>query len=125
MTTPPHSNKNILIVDDDFDVRDLLTLVLKSSGYEAVGVANGQEALSHLRRSNPPAVILLDLIMPVMDAWEFRQLQQSDPVLGAIPVVLLSATEEIGEHGKALQAAALIRKPIDFGVLLETVGRYC
>lgn len=125
MTNQTRPNKSVLIVDDDFDVRDLLTFVLKNSGYQVIGVSNGQEALSHLRRSNPPAVILLDLMMPVMDAWEFRQLQQGDPALDAIPVVLLSATDEIIEHVKALQAAAFIRKPIDFGVLLETVGRYC
>jgi CheY-like chemotaxis protein len=117
--------KNVLIVEDDFDVRDLLVLVLNQNGYRATGVSNGQEAISHLRQARETSLILLDLMMPIMDGWEFRQALQSDPALGAIPVVLLSATDEVNEQVGELQAASYLRKPIDFGALLETVGKYC
>ena len=118
-------SKHVLIVEDDFDIRDLLVMILTNHGYQATGVSNGQEALAHLRQAQATDLILLDLMMPIMDAWEFRARQQAEPQFEAIPVVLLSATDEVNEHVAALQAAAYLRKPIDFGALLETVGRYC
>lgn len=118
-------SKNILIVEDDFDIRDLLVMILNTNGYQATGVSNGQEALAHLRKAGAADLILLDLMMPIMDAWEFRERQRAEPPLDAIPVVLLSATDEVGEHVAALDAAAFLRKPIDFNALLETVGRHC
>lgn len=119
------SPKHILVVEDDFDIRDLLVMILHTNGYQAAGVSNGQEALRHLGRAQATDLILLDLMMPIMDAWEFRQRQQRHPQFNAIPVVLLSATEEVSEQVTPLQAAGYLRKPIDFGALLETVGRYC
>src|SRR5579862_4602951 len=65
----------ILIVDDDPDIRDSLKEVLEDEGYEVNGVANGREALDYLRKSPRPCVILLDLMMPVMDGWQFRREQ--------------------------------------------------
>jgi CheY-like chemotaxis protein len=124
-TNPPTSPKTVLIVEDDYDIRDLLVFVLNSNGYRATGVSNGQEAISHLRQTHETSLILLDLMMPIMDGWEFRRTQKGDPALDAIPVVLLSATDEVGEQVGELQAASYLRKPIDFGALLETVGRYC
>ncbi len=117
--------KHVLIVEDDFDIRDLLVMLLNSNGYRATGVSNGQEALAYLNRAQATDLILLDLMMPIMDAWEFRARQQSLPQFSAIPVVLLSATDEVSDQVTPLQAAGYLRKPIDFGALLETVGRYC
>ena len=124
-TNPSSPAKNVLIVEDDFDIRDLLVFVLNSNGYRATGVSNGLEAISHLRQTRETSLILLDLMMPIMDGWEFRQAQQGDPALGQIPVVLLSAIDEVRDHVGTLQAASYLRKPIDFSALLETVGRYC
>ena len=125
LTTQSTTPKHVLVVEDDFDIRDLLVLILNNHGYHAAGVSNGQEALAHLKQTQVIDLILLDLIMPIMDAWEFRARQQRHPQFNAIPVVLLSATDEVGEHVTPLQAAGYLRKPIDFGALLETVGRYC
>jgi CheY-like chemotaxis protein len=119
------SSKHVLVVEDDFDIRDLLVMILNNNGYQAAGVSNGQEALAHLKRTQATNLILLDLMMPIMDAWEFRERQQRHPQLKGIPVVLLSATDEVNEHVIPLKAAAYLRKPIDFGALLETVGLYC
>ena len=124
VTTKTTRNKNVLVIDDDLDVLDLLVFVLQSNGYQATGVSNGQEAIARLRDGQMPGVILLDLMMPVMDAWEFRKAQERDPVIGAIPVVLLSAVDEVADHVGPLRADGYLRKPIDFGQLLETVGRY-
>lgn len=117
--------KTVLVVEDDFDIRDLLVFVLSNNGYRATGVANGREAIAHLRQKQPADLILLDLMMPIMDGWEFRAAQKSDPTLNDVPVVLLSATEEVKEQAGPLEAAAYLRKPIDLGQLLATVGRYC
>jgi CheY-like chemotaxis protein len=125
MTNNLKTTKNVLIVDDDYDVCDLLVLLLNNHGYRATGVSNGAEALTHLRQAEQPDLILLDLMMPIMDAWEFRAQQKGDPALGTIPVVLLSATDEVREHAHSLQAADYLCKPIDFGRLLETVERLC
>ena len=124
MANQSKSDKHVLIVEDDFDIRDLLVTILTSNGYRATGVSNGQEALAHLNRAQATDLILLDLMMPVMDAWEFRARQQSLPEFNAIPVVLLSATDEVSDQVAPLQAAGYLRKPLDFGALLETVGRY-
>jgi CheY-like chemotaxis protein len=116
----------ILVIDDETSIRDVLIEVLEEEGYGVVTAANGLEAISVLRHSSePPCVILLDLMMPVMTGWEFRKEQQQDPALAAIPVVLLSATQNIKKEASALGAAAHIPKPIDFDTLLATVKRYC
>lgn len=117
--------KHVLIVEDDFDVRDLLVMILNSHGHRATGVSNGQEALTHLSETHSTDLILLDLMMPIMDAWEFRAQQLRHPHINEIPVVLLSATDEVREQVTPLQAAGYLHKPIDFSALLETVGRCC
>jgi CheY-like chemotaxis protein len=116
----------ILVIDDETSIRDVLTEVLEEEGYGVVTAANGLEAISVLRHSRePPCVILLDWMMPVMTGWEFCKEQQQDPALAAIPVVVLSATQNIQQEAAALGAAAHIPKPINFNHLLHTVERYC
>jgi CheY-like chemotaxis protein len=96
---------------------------LNNQGYQAIGASNGQEAISHLQTAAKTDLIILDLMMPIMDAWEFRQAQQQDPAIGQIPVVLISATDEVSDEVIPLAAAGYIRKPIDFGHLLATVEK--
>ena len=75
----------ILVVDDDPDIRDSLREVLEDEGYEVACVGNGREALDHLKTANPrPCVILLDLMMPVMDGWQFRKEQKQDAEIAGI-----------------------------------------
>lgn len=116
----------ILLIDDEISIRDVLTELLEDEGYGVVTAANGLEAINALRHSSePPCVILLDLMMPVMTGWEFRKEQQQDPALAAIPIVVLSATPNIKREASALGAAGHIPKPINFDTLLATVERYC
>ncbi|MEO7910512.1 MAG: response regulator [Roseiflexaceae bacterium] len=116
----------ILIVDDDAGIRQLLLLFLEHKGYTAKTVANGLEALNMLQPDQPlPRLILLDLMMPVMDGATFRQAQQSDPRIAAIPVVVLSAAENIEAQAPLLTADAYVPKPIEFDNLLQIVEQYC
>jgi CheY-like chemotaxis protein len=117
---------SILVVDDDPGIRTMLTLFLTHKGHSALEATNGQEALDQLRQSaQPPCLILLDLMMPVMSGAEFRSEQQQDPTLAPIPVALISAAENLQELAPALNADICLEKPIDFDSLLQVVERYC
>ena|SRR5438128_2550638 len=119
------SRKSILVVEDDAATRDAVALVLEDEGYSVTGVANGQEALHHLRQTSAPNLILLDLMMPVMNGWEFRKQQTQDPALQSIPVVVISADGALPQKAAALGATDYLIKPIDLDKLLEAVQRYC
>jgi CheY-like chemotaxis protein len=113
-------------VEDDPDLRAALGEVLRDEGYAVVGAAHGQEALSLLRQEpGRTSLILLDLTMPVMDGWQFRSEQRSDPDLATIPVVILSAAERRAEHLASLGIRDYVPKPIDLTHLLETIERCC
>lgn len=115
----------VLVVDDDYAVLDAIKDVLEDEGYEVVLAANGLEALKELRRGTPPCLILLDLMMPVMNGWEFRREQLQDKTLALIPTILVTAHNRADENTEELQASGCIRKPAQPRLLLETVGRYC
>jgi CheY-like chemotaxis protein len=116
----------ILIVDDDAGIRQLLLLFLEHKGYVAKSVSNGLEALNQLQPGQPlPQLILLDLMMPVMDGATFRQALLSDSRIAAIPVVVLSAAENIEAQAPLLTANAYVPKPIEFESLLQIVEQYC
>src|SRR5437879_6509382 len=104
MTSPAQGGKTILVVEDDTATRDALSLILEAEGFGVMGAANGQEALDQLRGSRRPDLILLDLMMPVMDGWQFRRAQAQDPALSAIPVVVLSADGNVHQKAASLRA---------------------
>jgi CheY-like chemotaxis protein len=117
---------SILVVDDESSMREMLAEVLEEEGYRVACAANGLEAITYLRATAAqPCVILLDLMMPVMSGWEFRQEQQHDPVLASIPVVVLSAVQNLAQEAKAIGVTGHLPKPINFNKLLATVQRYC
>lgn len=118
----------ILIVDDDNDVRAALSELLEAEGFSVEGAPDGREALARLRAAKVhPAVILLDLMMPGMDGWDFRSEQMRDPQLSGVPVVIVSAS---GFSRASIEAqfrpAAYVEKPIErtelLGVLRDLVG---
>jgi CheY-like chemotaxis protein len=116
---------HILIVEDEFLIRDALTEFLEEEGYSVAGAANGQEALSYLRRGTLPSLILLDLMMPVMSGMQFLAERQQDPALAAIPVVLLSADRNSQEKVLSTAPVEYLEKPVRLTDLLDTVERYC
>lgn len=113
----------VLIIEDDADLREMMAQLLTLEGFHAETAANGQDALDYLRSGEPPDLILLDLMMPIMDGWEFRRRQAADPSLARVPVVVLSALDPA--RGADLDAAAFLKKPLDFDRLLDLVRRYC
>jgi CheY-like chemotaxis protein len=113
----------VLIVEDDEDLREMMAQMLTLEGFETVAVSNGREALEYLHESEKPDVILLDLMMPVMDGWEFRRQQQADPALAPVPVIVLSALDQA--RASNLEAEAFLKKPLDFDRLLSLVRAYC
>jgi CheY-like chemotaxis protein len=114
----------ILIVDDDTDVRRALTELLEEEGYAVAGAANGRAALELIRGGFRPALILLDLMMPGMNGWDFRTAQMRDPELSAVPVVVVTASGYSQESIKTeLGAIELVAKPIQPAALLDVIGR--
>jgi len=123
MTSSAVAHCPILIVEDDADLREMMAQLLTLEGYRASTVANGREALEYLSGGDKPDVILLDLMMPVMDGWEFRRHQQADPALADVPVIVLSALDQ--SRTANVSAHAFLKKPLDFDRLLELVRNYC
>jgi len=111
------SRGSILIVEDDLDIREALAEALGFEGYDVFLAENGQEALDVLREGPLPHVILLDLLMPVMSGWQFRQEQLADPALADIPVIVVSASAP----GDA-QPDRYLPKPFSIDELLSAVA---
>lgn len=120
------SRGNVMIVDDDDDIREALTMILEDESFRVVSFGNGLEALKYLRSgAQPPCLILLDLMMPVMDGWAFRTTQIQDPALASIPVVVISAFSNVPRMTANLEVSEYLQKPIDLDTLIATVERYC
>jgi CheY-like chemotaxis protein len=123
-----HLTDHILLIEDDFAIRETVAEVLEGEGFQVTRAANGQEGLRRLEESSDasrPGVILLDLMMPVMDGWEFRSAQRRDPRYASIPVVVLSAGAGADGSIGRLAPVAFLAKPFELDRLLELVGRYC
>jgi CheY-like chemotaxis protein len=114
----------VLIVDDDLPVRTALKELFETEGYAVALAANGRAALNHLRKGLRPCVILLDLMMPEMDGWDFRNAQLADPGLKDIPVVILTA---VGFSAETVRAQfgdiPFVPKPPAHMGLLDMVKR--
>ena len=111
---------NILLIEDDRDLAEVIVEVLQTEGYRVVHASDGRVALGLLAEGELPDLILLDLMMPNMNGWEFRAAQLHEPRLAKIPVVVLSAT---GERARPIDAAWILRKPVTIEDLLRTVGK--
>ena len=117
------SSCTVFVVEDDVDTRDMLGRFLELEGFHVEVAANGKQALERLSEGVHPCVILLDLMMPVMDGWQFRRQQALDQELAGIPVIVVSAAgkDRIAE----IDANAYLSKPVDLEQLLERVSQYC
>ncbi len=115
----------ILVVDDDYDMQDAISESLETEGHETTCVSNGREALDYLRSGNPVCVILLDLMMPVMNGWEFRERQLESSELASIPVVVVTADGRASEKARQLSADGFLRKPLLATELLNEVAKFC
>ena len=119
MTSDQAGERLILVVDDDPDILQTLGLCLSTEGYRVLMAANGREALDILERERP-SVILLDLMMPVMDGWQFvAELEKRG--WRRAPLLILSADRAVQGHASKLRAEAHLAKPFDLDELLGKV----
>lgn len=114
----------VLLVEDDEDLRTTLAEVLRDQGLHVAEAANGLEALDWLSSHAPPALVLLDLMMPKMDGMEFRAAQLADPAISGVPVVFMTASTAGKQAVEATGAAGLLRKPLAVDELLGVVHRF-
>jgi CheY-like chemotaxis protein len=119
-----HPTGPVLVVEDNPDVRDSTAMLLEVAGYATVTAEHGKDALDRLHSGKRPCLILLDLMMPVMDGFEFRAAQLAEHDLASIPVIVVSAFSSAPD-AKHLGVRACMAKPIDVEQLLENVGAYC
>lgn len=116
--------KTILVVEDDVDIREAVTELLEGAGFKVRAAQNGLDALARLRQLPRPSVILLDLLMPIMNGWEFRRAQLRDGSVRNIPTVLATAS---GVSDATLHAdfegVTIMPKPWIPGELLAVLRR--
>ncbi|NVJ06075.1 response regulator [Myxococcus sp. AM001] len=113
----------VLVVDDDPDILEALSEILEAEGFEIRRARNGKEALDRLE-PEPPNLILLDLMMPVMDGWEFAQrMRQLPPEVARIPLIVLSADRNVGSKASDIGAVGHLAKPFELNDLLDMVRR--
>lgn len=111
----------LMIVDDEESIRLLLEEFLLMEGYSTISAANGKEALELLNKGSRPCLILLDMMMPVMNGRDFLDALLDDVQLSSIPVLFVSAFENIDTRG----AIGVLKKPVDINKLLAYLAQYC
>jgi CheY-like chemotaxis protein len=112
-------SRRILVVEDDRYIREAIRELLENEGHTVICAENGARALAELEtQGTGPDLILLDLMMPVKDGFQFRTEQQADPRFAHIPVVVMSADPQLDSRRDVLAARAYLRKPVDIDLLL-------
>jgi two-component system chemotaxis response regulator CheY len=115
----------ILVIEDDSAIHEMLVHTLEEEGFATVSASDGLEALSYLETApGLLCLILLDLMMPRMNGWQFRQIQQDHPTIGSIPVVLLSARPDVRACQAEIAVDSYLPKPLNFDLLMNIVRRY-
>jgi CheY-like chemotaxis protein len=121
-----HSDDSaVLIVEDQADIRELLTVILEQEGYTAVACGSAMEALGVLQSGRHVCLILLDLMMPGISGFRFREEQQSDARLRDIPVIVISGATRPSDYHGNIHAVAYLTKPVNPDQLLELVHQQC
>lgn len=119
-------SKKVFVVEDDQDIREALTDLLESEGYEVTTAENGQIGIDKLSAaSHLPDVILLDLMMPIKDGFQFYAEKSAIPEFSDVPVIIMSADGHILDKQRQLKAQAYIKKPVDIDHILKVVDHYC
>jgi two-component system response regulator MprA len=123
-----HNNhhKLILIVDDSVDIREPLQQILEGEGFQIAVAVNGKEGLDYLQSTKRlPDLILLDLMMPDMDGFQFRKAQENIPLVGSIPILLMSADANIQYKAIKMGVKGILPKPFqDIDTLIATIEKY-
>lgn len=112
----------VLVIDDDDDVRGSVCDALDDEGFEAVAAANGRRALERLRGTElSPDLILLDMMMPEMDGWAFRNELQKLPTLSGVPILIFTANNVLADSAENMQVSGVLRKPVRLEELLAQI----
>jgi CheY-like chemotaxis protein len=114
----------VLVVDDTEDVREVVITILEAHGFVVASATHGREALERLRGGFAPCLILLDLMMPVMDGWEFRRAQMDEPALATLPTIVMSGMHDVRHEARRLGVRDILPKPIEVDRLLALAERY-
>ena len=115
---------DVLVVDDDVDLRSVVCDVLDAEGYGFVEANDGDAALEYLRTGPTPGLIFLDVEMPGMNGWEFCEVRSREPSLAAIPVVILSSVAGRTRDTPYAGVVAVLEKPFTRAELLDAVLRF-
>lgn len=111
--------KKVLVVEDDSALRDVVEEIIEGEGYSVITARDGEEGLQRLA-DDRPALVISDVMMPRLNGWQLCQAVASTPSLQSIPVIMMTASPNIG-GGVGCAYAALIAKPIDFDQFLGTI----
>lgn len=114
---------SILIIDDDYDIRESLVEILQDEGYIVLTASHGAAAFE-LLKSVTPNIIFLDLNMPVMNGAQFREIQRNDPALSSIPTVIMTAVDQREERVADMGIDEVLPKPLKLEPLLSLISRY-
>lgn len=116
----------ILVIEDDLDIRESLKDLLEMEGFSALTAENGQEGLRILGEIAEPCLILLDLMMPVMNGWEFLEVLKNEQrhVLATIPVVVTTGAADAGGVEQKY-GCDVLKKPVDIGRLVALAQKHC
>jgi CheY-like chemotaxis protein len=114
--------KTIVIIDDEFGLADVLAATLSDIGFRVFSAANGKQGLE-VMAEHPPDLVLLDYMMPLLDGVGVLKAMRGDPKLADVPVILMSAMPEAVVGARCQGYVAFLRKPFDFGALLNAVER--
>lgn len=111
--------KPILVIEDDQALREAICDVLRDEGYATVNADTGETALALMRSGSQPSLVLLDLMMPTMNGWQFRQEQLSDPTIADIPVVVMTASRNL--EGRPIDAQRILHKPVSISAIVAAI----
>jgi two-component system, chemotaxis family, chemotaxis protein CheY len=114
----------VLVIEDDYDSRDMVCEWLRQHGYRCIGAVDGHDGLTRLEELPQLSLILLDLMMPGMSGWQFRAIQRDHARYGSVPVVVLTAHANPHAESLSLGAQDVLMKPLDLRTLLKVVLRY-
>jgi CheY-like chemotaxis protein len=114
--------QHILVVDDDPAIRDVVADILEMSDYAVRTASNGAEALAKIREE-PPAAVLLDLMMPVMNGWDFLRVCRREPQCASIPIAIMSAARDASAVADEMGAQAFLAKPFELDAVLQVLDR--
>jgi CheY-like chemotaxis protein len=115
------SERILLIVDDDDDIVDTVRMILQRQGWRVESASDGAGGLAQLRAGLRPAAVLLDLMMPGINGWQFCDALRADPQLCAIRVVVVSGAGDVAEKARSVGAIGHLRKPFELSELIEVV----